>query len=158
MFIKFRKICLKHICVTRDNKSCILLPDHPVILIQGDSRSFSILFLLELFWGGNISYHQDLGLTDMLWGGKQCEGDNSESCVAGVCHTNRLQQETRQWQKHHLGWAESLGSNSQLSLQASQDVCLKGQNTTQLIPVESHDASQGHPPDRLLDLTPFTAL
>ena len=66
-----------------------------------------------------------------------------KSWVTGVCHTNQFQQKMRKQQKHHLGLVESLGSNSQQSLQASQDTCLEGQNTTQFIRGESHNAHPG---------------
>lgn len=66
-----------------------------------------------------------------------------KSWVTGVCHTNQFQQKMRRQQKHHLGLVESLGSNSQQSLQVSQDICLEGQNTTQFTPGESHSAHPG---------------
>lgn len=84
------------------------------------------------------------------------EVNNGKPCVSHVCYTNLFQQKMREWQRHHLELVESLGSNSQLSLQASQHVCLERQNTTQFIPAKSHDVhihagDEGHLLKWLLD-------
>lgn len=67
----------------------------------------------------------------------------------------------RKQQKHHLGSIGNLGSNSLLSRQAFQDVCLEVQNIIRFILAESCDASthggrEGHPLTAFQ--TPITAL
>lgn len=68
------------------------------------------------------------------------EGNNSKPRVSGMCHTHQFQQKKKEWWRHLLVLAGSLGSNSLQSHQASQAAFLEGQNTTLLIFAESSGA------------------